>query len=60
MNIFKKLFSKTVKKTKKSDDSRYNDSKDKKKSRWAKPSAPGEPWSDNSVDTAITMNLSKD
>lgn len=57
MKFLKKLFGRKSKS--KNNECWYNDSHKKKKGRWSTPEAPGAPWSDNSVDNAITMQLAK-
>lgn len=60
--IFGRLFGGKKKSTAKAQGGEcwYNNAHERKVSRWQTPTASGVPWSDNSVDNAETMKMSKD
>ena len=60
MNIFKKLFGKKKKQSSAEKDGCWHDNTNEQTTpRWTTPEADGVPWSDNSVDNNITMQLAK-
>ena len=61
-DFFKRIFGKLFKRKSKKHGGKgawYNDAHEKPRGLWSTPAAPGEPWSDNSVDTAETMKWAK-
>lgn len=59
-NLWNKLFGRKKKKAAAEDGAWFNNAHTKKRGLWSTPDAPGVPWSDNSVDNAETMKMTKD